>query len=61
MITAPCTPPPVFYGLSTDTKPTRISCNGAKFVEIDTHAEFYYDQENDLWYGAPEPEDADDA
>ena len=59
MITSPNTPPPVYYGLSTDTKPTGMpNENGAKFIEIDTHAEFYYDEKGSQWHGAPSPEDA---
>jgi len=51
---------PVFYGLSTDTKPTGMNgMNGAKFIEIDTHAEFYYDEAGDQWCAKPEPETPD--
>ena len=59
MITVSNVPMPVYYGLSTDTKPTGITGgNGSKFVEIDTHKESYYDEEGDQWHGEPVPEDA---
>ncbi len=63
MITAPNTKPLTYYGLSTDTKPTGIKGgNGSKFIEIDTHAEFLYDETGDQWCGVPEPEaDPDEA
>ena len=48
---------PVYYGLSTDTKPSGLKgMNGAKFVEIDTHAEHYYDEAGDQWCALPAPE-----
>jgi len=31
----------VFYGLSTDTKPTGVE-NGRKFIEMDTGKTYYY-------------------
>jgi len=59
MITVPATKPPTYYGKSTDVKPTGLKGgNGSKFKEIDTHAEFFYDEEDDQWCGAPEPEPA---
>ena len=57
MITVSNVPMSVYYGLSTDTKPTGITGgNGSKFIEIDTHAAFYYDEDGDRWCGLPEPE-----
>jgi len=57
MITVSNVPMPVYYGLSTDTKPTGITGgNGSKFIEIDTHAELYYDETGDQWCGVPTPD-----
>ena len=42
------------YGLSTDTKPTHFG-NGSKFIEIDTHDEYYFDAVSGDWLGVPEP------
>ena len=48
---------PVYFGLSTDTKPTGLKgANGSKFIEIDTHAEFYYDEAGNQWCAVPTPE-----
>lgn len=37
--------------LSLDTKPTTdpTMMNGSKLIELDTHKEFYYDEENNKW------------
>lgn len=54
MITATNQRPLTYYGRSTDTKPTGIlGGNGQKFIEIDTHAEFLYDEEGNQWCGKP--------
>ncbi len=47
---------PTFYGMKADTKPTQNVQNGAKFIEIDTHEEFYFDEAGTTWYGVPVPE-----
>lgn len=60
MITATNVQPLTYYGLSTDTKPTGITGgNGQKFIEIDTHAEFYFDEEGNQWCAVPTPETPD--
>ena len=52
--------PPKGWCLSTDSKPTGLKgFNGAKITEIDTHAEFYYDEAGDQWCAKPEPEAPD--
>ena len=52
--------PPQGWCLSTDSKPTGLKgCNGAKITEIDTHAEFYYDEAGDQWCAKPAPETPD--
>ncbi len=50
MITVSNVPMPVYYGLSTDTKPTGITGgNGSAFVEMDTGKLYFYDADNDTW------------
>ena len=62
MITATNVRPLTYWGLSTDTKPTGITGgNGQKFIEIDTHAEFYYDEAGDQWCGVPTPDTTPDS
>ena len=39
----------VYYGLSTNDKPTSGVGNGSCFVEMDTSTVFFYDETNDVW------------
>ena len=41
--------PMTYYGLSTDTKPTKNVINGAAFFELNTGKIFFFDKENELW------------
>jgi len=41
--------PPVYYGLSTDTKPTEDVENATWFVEIDTSKIYSFDAESLTW------------
>lgn len=41
--------PKIFYGLSTDTKPTDNVVNGSVFIEMDTSTLYFFDQENVEW------------
>lgn len=38
----------VFFGLSTDTKPTDVT-NGSLFVEMDTARLFLFDEDTNSW------------
>lgn len=42
-----------FYGLSTDTKPTKVKedkvDNGSVYIAIDTQDVYFYDLENTTW------------
>lgn len=38
-----------FYGLSTDTKPTKDVRNGSVFYEMDTVKVFMFDEQNKTW------------
>ena len=50
MITVSNVPMPVYYGLSTDTKPTGITGgNGSAFIEMDDGKLYLYDEDNDQW------------
>ena len=40
--------PDLFFGISTDTKPSEVS-NGSCFVEIDTSKVYFYNAEGDSW------------
>lgn len=42
--------PKIFFGLSTDTKPTTNIVNGSVFVEMDTSTVYFFDQENAVWH-----------
>lgn len=45
----------LYFGLSTDTKPTTPSTpNGASFVEIDTGKGYLYDVKGKAWHELPE-------
>lgn len=39
----------LYFGLSTDTKPTDGVSNGCGFVEMDTSKLYFYDGENATW------------
>lgn len=39
----------VYYGLSTDEKPTEYVANGSVFIEMDTSKIYFYDLTNNLW------------
>lgn len=39
----------VYYGLSTDQKPTEGIANGSVFIEMDTGKIYFYDLENTTW------------
>ena len=41
--------PTTYYGLSTDTKPTKNVINGAIFIEINTGKAFFFDRANTTW------------
>lgn len=41
--------PLVYYGLSTDTKPTEDVENGTSFIEIDTSKIYFFDAEAQTW------------
>lgn len=44
----------MYYGLSTDTKPTTGSTpNGAAFAEIDTGKGYLYDADSSTWNEIP--------
>lgn len=36
----------VFYGKSSDKKPTKLVGNGSQFIEIDTSKIYMYDEEH---------------
>ena len=38
-----------YYGLSTDTKPTKGVNNADVFFEMDTGSVFVFDEENQVW------------
>lgn len=38
-----------YFGLSTDEKPTENVVNGSAFIEMDTSALYFFDQENTEW------------
>ena len=42
--------PKIFYGLSTDTKPTENIVNGSAFVEMDTGTLYFFDQAGKIWW-----------
>ena len=45
----------LYFGLSTDTKPTGKSTpNGASFVEIDTGKGYLFDETGAEWHELPE-------
>lgn len=37
------------FGLSNDTKPTEGIATGSRFIEVDTVAEFLFDEESGMW------------
>lgn len=39
----------VYYGLSTDTKPTENIANGSVFISMNTGKIYFYDFENATW------------
>lgn len=41
--------PVTLFGLSTDTKPTENTANGAAFIEMDTGTLYFFDAENQEW------------
>lgn len=41
-----------FSGLSTDTKPTSSIATGSVFIEVDTGAAFFFDEESGEWIEA---------
>ena len=45
--------PDVFFGLSTDDKPTTKVANGSTFKEIDTGKEYLFDYSGGEWHEAP--------
>jgi len=61
MLTFNTEKPPKGWCNSYDEKPTGLTgFNGAQITEMDTHAVFYYDEENDYWWPEPEPEPPDE-
>ena len=40
----------IYYGLSTDTKPTDGVGNGSAFLEMDTSKVYFFDAENSDWW-----------
>lgn len=49
MITKIYSSPNVYFGLSTDVKPSGKGLNGSFFVNMDDGKRFIYDEENDAW------------
>lgn len=41
--------PRIFFGLSTDTKPTENIVNGSVFIEMDTSRLYFFDQAGSEW------------
>lgn len=39
----------IYYGLSTDTKPTTAVGNGSAFIEMDTSSLFFFDESSTEW------------
>ena len=42
--------PTIWFGLSTDTKPTENVVNGSVFIEMDTSSIYFFDQAGKTWY-----------
>ena len=41
--------PVIYYGLSTDAKPTTGVANGSVFIEMDTSKLYFFDAANAAW------------
>lgn len=50
MVTKVSTEPPVYYGLSGDTKPTAGVPNGSVFIEVDTQNAYFFDEAGASWH-----------
>ena len=49
MITCANHPLPAYFGLEDDTKPTSGVPNGAKFIEMDSGKEYYFNEAGGAW------------